>query len=110
MAREERGVLLDAVWSCGDSNIYPPANPLQIGQLYYSQSKLDDAITLHLWDLKLTQSDVGLNHPRVAAILNNCGLVLDDMNDEKAGDVFKAVLGILMEAYGKDHVDVATVR
>ena len=65
---------------------------------------------LHLWDLKLTQSDVGLNHPRVAAILNNCGLVLDDMNDKMAGGVFQAVLGILVGAYGRDHVDVATVR
>ena len=102
--------LLDVMWSCSDVYIIPLYNLPQIGQLYYSQSKLDDAMILHLWDLKLTQSDVGLNHPRVAAILNNCGLVLDDMNDEKAGDVFKAVLGILMEAYGKDHVDVATVR
>ncbi|XP_022091330.1 uncharacterized protein LOC110979639 [Acanthaster planci] len=94
----------------GPKHHYVAAINGQIGQLYYSQSKLDNAMLLHLWDLKLTQSDVGLNHPRVAAILNNCGLVLDDMNDKMAGEVFQAVLGILIEAYGKDHVDVATVR
>ncbi|XP_038072011.1 uncharacterized protein LOC119740704 [Patiria miniata] len=94
----------------GPKHHYVAAINGQIGQLYYSQSKLDNAMVLHLWDLKLTQSDVGLNHPRVAAILNNCGLVLDDMNDKMSGEVFQAVLGILIEAYGQDHVDVATVR
>ncbi|XP_022088563.1 uncharacterized protein LOC110978130 isoform X2 [Acanthaster planci] len=94
----------------GPKHHYVAAINGQIGQLYYSQSKLDNAMLLHLWDLKLTQSDVGLNHPRVAAILNNCGLVLDDMNDKLAGEVFQSVLGILVGAYGKDHVDVATIR
>ncbi|XP_038058559.1 uncharacterized protein LOC119729838 [Patiria miniata] len=94
----------------GPKHHYVAAINGQIGQLYYSQSKLDNAMLLHLWDLKLTQSDVGLNHPRVAAILNNCGLVLDDMNDKMSGEVFQAVLGILVGAYGKDHVDVATIR
>lgn len=65
---------------------------------------------MHLWDLQLTQGDVGLNHPRVAAILNNIALVHDDMNDKKAGELFTAALVILRDAYGKDHVDVASVR
>ena len=58
----------------------------------------------------MTQNDVGINHPRVAAILNNIALVLDDLNNDTAGKLFQAVLAILVEAYGKDHLDVAIVR
>ena len=46
----------------------------------------------------------------MAAILNNIALVMDDMNDKRAGELFEAVLAILVEAYGNDHVDVAIVR
>ena len=83
---------------------------LQIGELSYSQGKLHVAIVNYLWDLRLTQKEVGLDHPRVAAILNNIALVLDDMNNEISGELFQAVLAILVSAYGKDHVDVAIVR
>ncbi len=60
--------------------------------------------------MKLTQNEVGIQHPRVAAILNNIALVLDDLTNQTAGKLFQAVLAILVEAYGKDHVDVAIVR
>ncbi|XP_072040846.1 uncharacterized protein [Amphiura filiformis] len=82
----------------------------QIGELSYSQGVLPDAIHHHLRDLKLTQNEVGIQHPRVAAILNNIALVLDDLNNKTAGNLFQAVLAILVEAYGKDHLDVAIVR
>ncbi|XP_033111514.1 kinesin light chain 1-like [Anneissia japonica] len=60
--------------------------------------------------MQLTLNEVGLSHPRVATILNNIALVYDDMNDKKAGDLFKGVLNIMVQAYGQNHVDVAVVR
>ena len=83
---------------------------LQIGELSYGQGKLVDAILHHLWDLGVTQREVGLNHPRVAAILNNVALVLDDMNNQTSGELFQIVLAILVSAFGKDHIHVAIVR
>ena len=67
-------------------------------------------MVFHVWDFTQTQKDADLDHPHIAAILNNIGLVQDDMQDKSAERAFKLALGILLEAYGKDHVDVATVR
>ncbi|XP_072039857.1 uncharacterized protein [Amphiura filiformis] len=94
----------------GSTHHYVSAIIGQIGELSYGQGKLEAAILSYLYDLRLTQRDVGLDHPRVAAILNNIALVLDDMNNQISGELFQAVLAILVSAYGKDHVDVAIVR
>ncbi|XP_033109971.1 uncharacterized protein LOC117111194 [Anneissia japonica] len=83
---------------------------LEIGELSYGQGRLEDGLIHHLWDMQLTQNEVGLSHPRVAAILNNIALVYDDKNEKVAGDLFKGVLNIMVQTYGQNHVDVAVVR
>ncbi|XP_071959589.1 uncharacterized protein [Antedon mediterranea] len=94
----------------GKNHHYVAAIVGQIGELSYGQGRLEDGLIHHLWDMQLTQNEVGLSHPRVGAILNNIALVYDDKNDKLAGDLFKGVLNIMVQAYGQNHVDVAVVR
>ncbi|XP_071959587.1 uncharacterized protein [Antedon mediterranea] len=94
----------------GKNHHYVAAIVGQIGELSYGQGRLEDGLIHHLWDMQLTQNEVGLSHPRVGAILNNIALVYDDRNDKLAGDLFKGVLKILVQAFGQNHVDVAIVR
>ncbi|XP_041454385.1 uncharacterized protein LOC121407396 [Lytechinus variegatus] len=82
----------------------------QLGEILYDQSRLEEAVACHTFDFHETQREGGSDHPHIAAILNNIGLVQDDMNASGTEKTFKLALGILLEAYGKDHVDVATVR
>lgn len=94
----------------GHEHHYTAALVGQLGELCYDQSRLEEAMLFYTFDLQETQKEGGLDHPHVAAILNNIGLAQDDMQEDAAGETFRLALGILLEAYGKDHVDVATVR
>jgi hypothetical protein len=71
---------------------------------------VDEAMAYYLQDLKLTRSEVGVNHPRVARILGAIGMVYDDKTDKLAGELYESSLAMLLETYGSAHVDVATVR
>lgn len=83
---------------------------LQLGQLCYKQTRLDEALGYYLQDLKLTRSEVGTSHPRTAVILNDIALVYDDMNKPLAQDLYEAALAVFVDTYGSAHVDVAVVR
>ncbi|XP_061175870.1 uncharacterized protein LOC133184810 [Saccostrea echinata] len=82
----------------------------KLGVLGYTQSRVDEALAYYLQDLKLTRSEVGVNHPRVARILGSIGMVYDDKNDKLAGELYESSLAMLLDTYGSAHVDVATVR
>ncbi|XP_063951363.1 uncharacterized protein LOC129253865 [Lytechinus pictus] len=94
----------------GPDHHYTAALVGQLGEILYDQSRLEEAIACHTFDFNETLKEGGSDHPHIAAILNNIGLVQDDMNASGTEKTFKLALGILLEAYGKDHVDVATVR
>ncbi|XP_071484949.1 uncharacterized protein [Diadema antillarum] len=94
----------------GHDHHYTAALVGQLGELCYDQSRLEEASLFHCWDFQQTSKETGMDHPRLAAILNNLGLVQDDLHDASAENTFKLALGILLEAYGKDHVDVAIIR
>lgn len=83
---------------------------LQLGVLGYTQSRVDEALAYYLQDLKLTRSEVGVTHPRVARILGSIGMVYDDKNDKMAGELYESSLAMLLDTYGSAHVDVATAR
>ena len=83
---------------------------LQLGGLAYTQSRVDEALAYYLQDLKLTRSEVGVSHPRVARILGSLGLVYDDKNDPLAGELYESSLAMLLDTYGSAHVDVASAR
>lgn len=71
---------------------------------------MEEALAYYLQDLKLTRSEVGVNHPTVARILGTIGMVYDDKNDKLAGELYEGSLAMLLDTYGSAHVDVATVR
>ena len=86
-------------------NIY-----LQLGQLSYKQSRVEEALAFYLQDLKVTRSEVGTNHPHTATILNEIALVYDDMNDVIAGKLYEAALSVILDTYGRKYVGTAIVR
>ena len=45
-----------------------------------------------------------------ADILNDIALVYDDKNDRVAGDLYEAALVLLLDTYGRQHLDVAVTR
>ncbi|XP_030831949.1 TPR repeat-containing protein DDB_G0287407 [Strongylocentrotus purpuratus] len=94
----------------GHDHHYTAALLGMLGEILYDQSRLEEAVACHTFDFNETQREGGPEHPHIAAILNNIGLVQDDMNASGTQKTFSLALGILLEAYGKDHVDVATVR
>ncbi|XP_063959281.1 kinesin light chain-like [Lytechinus pictus] len=83
-----------------------------IGELYQNQGRATEALQYHVLDIIETQRTAGLGKPRVAAILNNIGLSLMDLDPtgEDALPFFVEALSILIDAYGLVHVDVASVR
>ena len=42
--------------------------------------------------------------------MNDIALVYDDKNDRVAGDLYEAALVILLDTYGRQHLDVAVTR
>lgn len=83
-----------------------------IGEVLQKQGRAMEALRYHASDIVATQRSGGLGKPRVAAILNNIGLALMDL-DSSEGDPFPffvQALAILIDAYGYQHVDVASVR
>lgn len=107
---------VDKTFTCGGSclstwslmlvlNIY-----LQLGQLSYKQSRVEEALAFYLQDLKVTRSEVGTNHPHTATILNEIALVYDDMNDVIAGKLYEAALSVILDTYGRKYVGTAIVR
>ena len=83
---------------------------LQLGQLSYKQGRLDEALAYYLQDLKVTRSEVGTSHPRMATVLNEIGLVYDDKNDERAGMLYETALMIILETFGPNYVGTGTIR
>ncbi|XP_041471148.1 TPR repeat-containing protein DDB_G0287407-like [Lytechinus variegatus] len=83
-----------------------------IGELHQNQGRATEALQYHILDILETQRTAGLGKPRVAAILNNIGLSLMDLDPmgEDALPFFVEALSILIDAYGPVHVDVASVR
>lgn len=71
---------------------------------------MDEALGYYLQDLKLTRSDVGTSHPRVANILNDLALAYDEKNNPLAGKIYEAALYVLHSMYGDSHLDVACLR
>eukprot|EP00057_Strongylocentrotus_purpuratus_P003545 XP_003726872.2 PREDICTED: TPR repeat-containing protein DDB_G0287407 [Strongylocentrotus purpuratus] len=94
----------------GQDHHYTAALIGKLGEILYDQSRLEEGIACHTFDFNETLRESGSEHPHIAAILNNIGLVQDDMNASGTEKTFSLALGILLEAYGKDHVDVATIR
>ncbi|KAK3101549.1 hypothetical protein FSP39_004391 [Pinctada imbricata] len=82
----------------------------KLGDLCYSQGRVEEALGYYLQDLKLSRSEVGVSHPRIGRILSSIGKVYDDMNDDLAGQLYEASLAELLDTYGSTHIDVAKVR
>lgn len=82
----------------------------QMGQLSYKQGKTEQALAYYMQDLKVTRSEVGTNHPRIANVLNEIALVYDDRNDKRAGDLYEAALAIILNTYGSNYVGTAVIR
>ena len=76
----------------------------------YAQGRIDDALGFFLHDLKLTRSEVGVQHPRTATVLNEIALVFDDKNDELAGSVYETALSIMMDVYGSNFIGTGIIR
>lgn len=82
----------------------------RLGQLSYKQGRVDEALGYYMQDLKMTRSEVGTKHPRMAIVLNEIGLVYDDKNDVMAGELYEAALSIILDTYGKDYLGTGTIR
>lgn len=76
----------------------------------YKQGRVDEALAYYMQDLKVTRSEVGTNHPRTAAVLNEIGLVYDDKNDVMAGQLYEAALSIILETYGNNYLGTGSIR
>ncbi|XP_069101362.1 uncharacterized protein [Argopecten irradians] len=94
----------------GPNHHYVAAIYNKLGELSYSQNMLDKAVGYFLQDLKLTRSDVGMTHPRIAGILSDLAIVYDGRTDPLAGQIYETALAMLLDTYGHSHVDVAVVR
>ncbi|XP_033745872.1 LOW QUALITY PROTEIN: uncharacterized protein LOC117331312 [Pecten maximus] len=94
----------------GPKHHYVAAIYNKLGELSYSQNMLDKAVGYFLQDLKLTRSDVGMTHPRIAGILSDLAIVYDGRTDPLAGQIYETALAMLLDTYGHSHVDVAVVR
>ncbi|XP_053394800.1 uncharacterized protein LOC123525710 isoform X2 [Mercenaria mercenaria] len=82
----------------------------KLGQLSYKQGRIDEALAFFMQDLKVTRSEVGTNHPRMATVLNEIALVYDDRNDVIAGKLYEAALAIVLETYGRHYLGTAIIR
>ncbi|XP_030833932.1 TPR repeat-containing protein DDB_G0287407 [Strongylocentrotus purpuratus] len=82
------------------------------GELYQKQGRATEALQYHILDIVETQRTAGLGKPRVATILNNIGLALMELDPtiEDALPFLVEALAILIDAYGPEHVDVASIR
>ncbi|XP_060078987.1 uncharacterized protein LOC132558436 [Ylistrum balloti] len=94
----------------GPNHHYVAAIYNKLGELSYIQNMLDKAVGYFLQDLKLTRSDVGMTHPRIAGILSDLAIVYDGRTDPLAGQIYETALAMLLDTYGHSHVDVAVVR
>ncbi|XP_071504967.1 uncharacterized protein [Diadema antillarum] len=84
-----------------------------IGEVYQRQGYPLRALQHHALDLQEAQrSGGGLSKPRAAVTLNNIALALTDLDSSHESTLvfFEQALAILVDAYGLDHVDVASVR
>lgn len=58
----------------------------ELGFLYYSQGRLEDACTVYQWALASTEAAVGKNNPLVAACLTDYASVLSKLGRTSAAD------------------------
>ncbi|XP_071175248.1 uncharacterized protein [Mytilus edulis] len=99
-----------ATFVLGKKHHFVAAILTKLGQLSYKQGRVDEALAYYMQDLKVTRSEVGTNHPRTAAVLNEIGLVYDDKNDVMAGQLYEAALSIILETYGNNYLGTGSIR
>ncbi|KAL4236673.1 hypothetical protein ACF0H5_005057 [Mactra antiquata] len=99
-----------AVDIVGLSHPFTAAIFTKMGDISYKQGQIEKALAYHMQNLKVIRGEVGTNHPRIANMLNEIGLVYDELNDPRAGNLYEAALTITRNTYGDNHIGTASIR
>lgn len=80
-----------------------------IGVNYYDKGELDKALQYYKKSLKLKQKLHGDNHPEVAVIYVNIGIIIQNYNLNKSLTYFNKALHIYKEVFGENHFGIADI-
>jgi len=79
-----------------------------LARIHSQEGRYDDAAPLYERALAIARTDLGPQHPRVGALLNNVAVLYDNQGETEASlEYQRQAVEIWRKAYGSDHTTVA---